>query len=183
MSTNHRRGTLDNGTTVVRRLNRPGCLGWRREKNNYGEVYKSLNCLKKIHREGLFSLVSYDGTYAHCVLTSCSRQWSKGCLKGDFLRACPRAVVGIHRTAMARGAAMAHDVICSSAVSWVESAVISDICCSGEEDVNHNKGGSDLEVVAATTPLLLHTGTAPAVGPVLCSCPQSKTQAWSFAFY
>lgn len=183
MSTNHRRGTLDNGTTVVRRLNRPGCLGWRREKNNYGEVCKTLNCLKKIHREGLFSLISYDGTYAHCVLTSCSWQWSKGCLKGLFLRACPRAVAGIRCTEMVRGADVAHDVIGSSAVSWVESAVISDICCSGEEDVNHNEGGIDLEVVAATTPLLLHTATAPAVGPVLCSCPQSKTQAWSFAFY
>lgn len=78
---------------------------------------------------------------------------------------------------------MAHDVIRSSAVSWVESAVISGICCSGEEDVNHNEGGSDLEVVAVTTPLLLHTATAPAVSPVLCSHPQSKTQAWSFTFY
>ena len=53
---------------------------------------------------------------------------------------------------------MVYAVLCSSVFSWVESAMIGCVCCcSGEEDVDHNKGGGDLGSGDSNTPtVLLH---------------------------
>ena len=121
------------------------------------------------------------------VWTVGGRETAAGVCSQWTVRACPRAVVGICCTEVVRGAAVAHVVLCSSAFSWVESAVIGCVCCcSGEEDVDHNKEGSDLGSGGSNNPTvvdLLHIETTPAVSPALCSCPQSKRQAWSFTFY
>lgn len=47
-----------------RRLRRPGSLGWSGERNNYGEVYKSLSCLIPFDRTAYMLTVSLCPVHA-----------------------------------------------------------------------------------------------------------------------